>query len=129
MLSGTNGICPHCKSIFDARKAVVAFPVHLPGNKVAIIFALCPECIKPLESVSKDSAYGIVKTCFNNLFDDPHTDWTVTSSLVLNAHKDDFFDAWWIGLDIPKVVFDAISEGDVEMFTAYHLNYRGGNYA
>lgn len=130
MLNGTNGICPHCKSIFDARKAVVAFPAHLAGNRVALFFALCPECIQILENASKDSASEMVKkTCCSNLFNDPNTDWTITNSLALNAHDGDFFDAFWIGIDIPRVIFDVINEGDVEVFSAYHANHRGANHA
>ena len=129
MLNGTNGICPHCKSIFDARAAVIAFPVHLAGNKVPVIFALCPECIQLLENTSNGLASGIAKTCCSNLFNDPHTDWTVTTTLALNAHGGDFFDAWWIGLDIPRVVFDAINEGDVEVFSAFRANHGGSNHA
>jgi hypothetical protein len=129
MINGTNGICPNCKSIFDARKAVIAFPVHLAGNKVPVIFALCPECIQLLENSSKISASGVVKTCCSNLFNDPHADWTVTTSLALNANYGDFFDAWWIGLDIPRVVFDEINEGGMQVFSAYHASHGGANHA
>lgn len=129
MLNGTNGKCPHCKSTFDARKAVIAFPLHLAGNKVPVIFAICPECIHLLEKASNGSASGIAKTCCSNLFNAPHTDWTVTTSLALNAHGGDFFDAWWIGIDMPRVVFDAINQGNVEAFPAYHASHGGADHA
>lgn len=110
----TNGQCPHCKCTFDAKKATLAFPVNIRGKQISFAFALCPDCYQVFILADKKLKSEIVKTSFANVAKNQHADWTVTSSLALEAHFGDFFNAWWQGIDIPRSVFDAINNGLVD---------------
>ena len=115
--TNTNGQCPHCKRTFDAKKAILAFPGNVTGKKISLAFALCPDCYDAFKHGDTNQQTDIIKTSYINVANDQHADWTITSSLALDAYSDDFFNAWWYGLDIPKPVFDAINDGLVNEIT------------
>ena len=110
----TNGQCPHCKCTFDAKQAMLAFPGNITGKQISFAFALCPDCYDAFKHGNTNQQTDIIKTSFANVAKNQHADWTVTSSLALEAHFGDFFNAWWQGIDIPRSVFDAINNGLVD---------------
>lgn len=112
--TNTNGQCPHCKCTFDARKAALAFPGNITGKRLSLAFALCPKCFNLFEQGNKTNQASIIKKSFDNALNNKNYDWTVTSSLSLDAHLGDFFNAWWLGIDLPKIVFHAIDDGLVD---------------
>jgi hypothetical protein len=123
----TNGLCPHCERTFDAKKATIAFPGKATGMKISLIFALCPECYDTFSLADQSHQTKVVKISFNNIVKKRNTDWTVTTDLNLHAYFGDFFEAWWIGLDIPRPLFDAINYGSIEeVFFLPTLNYLTG---
>lgn len=110
----TDGQCPHCECTFDAKKARLAFPGKATGKKIALAFALCPACYGAFKHGDANQQTNLIKTSFTNVVNNQHPDWTVTSSLTLDAHLGDFFNAWWYGIDLPQSVFDAINDGLVD---------------
>ena len=110
----TNGACPHCKCTFDAKEAFLSFPGKKIGKRISLIFALCPECHDAFNQGNENRKISIRKTSYTNVDKNQHSDWTVTSSLALNYHFGDFFNAWWQGIDIPRPIFNAINDGLVE---------------
>ena len=115
----TNGKCPHCKSIFDAKKAILAFPGNVKGKKVSLAFALCPDCYYLIEYGNANQKSDIIKKSYVNVLNNQNADWSVTSSLALHAHQGDFFSAWWDGIDLPQTLFDAINDGLVDEFAFF----------
>lgn len=112
--TNTNGQCPHCGYTFDAIKATMAFPGKITGKKISLVFALCPECYDAFSMGAEIQQTEIIKSSFTNVLKNQHTDWTVTSSLALDANFGDFFNAWWYGIDLTRPIFDAINNGLVE---------------
>ena len=112
--TNTNGQCPHCKRTFDAKKATLAFPGKVTGKKISLAFALCPDCYEVFKHGDANQQTDIIKTSYINVVKDQHADWTVTTSLTLDAYLGDFFNAWWCGIDLPQSVFDAINDGLVD---------------
>ena len=110
----TNGLCPHCERTFDSKKATIAFPGKAKDMKISLIFALCPECYDTYSLADQSHQTDVVKISFNNIVKKRNTDWTVTTSLCLGAHHDDFFNAWRFGIDLPRPIFDAINDGSIE---------------
>lgn len=110
----TNGICPHCEARFDVRKANLAFPGKFTGNAISLAFALCPECYDTFSHGVESQQADIINISFANIVKNKHTDWAVTSSLALNVHFGNFFNAWWYGVDLPSPIFDVINNGLVE---------------
>lgn len=111
----THGKCPHCKKSFDANEAKIAFPGNVKGKSISFVFALCPKCHEEFIYADANRQTHIIKSSYFNFFKiHPYADWTVTSSLALSAHEGHFFNAWWIGVDIPSELFDAINDGVVD---------------
>ena len=114
--TNTNGICPHCQSTFDAKEAILSFPGNITGKKIPLVFALCPDCYDRFKHADANQQVDIIKTSFTNIAKNQHADWTVTSSLALDAYSGNFFNAWWHGIDIPRPIFDAINDGLIADF-------------
>ncbi len=129
--TNTNGKCPHCESNFDAKSAILAFPGEITGKTVSAVFALCPTCNDSFDAGNTKQKTEIIKASFNNVIVQPNIDWTVTSSLALQAHAGNFFNAWCYGVDLPKVVFDAINDGLVDeiVFLPSLANFEGFHHA
>lgn len=108
------GTCPLCKKGFNAKDATIAFPAVTRDNQIYLVFALCPFCNNKFLtsdlSTKRQMATRSIQTFYANKF----FDWTVTTSLALAAHDGDFYSAWWIGIDIPKELFDLINNGHID---------------
>jgi hypothetical protein len=127
--TNTNGQCPHCKRMFDVRKAILAFPGKFTGNRISLAFALCPDCYDAFKHGNTNRQAIIIKTSFTNVVNNRNIDWSMTNSIALDTHFGDFFNAWWFGVDIPKPVFDAINNGSVdEVAFSPAWNVTGGQH-
>jgi hypothetical protein len=116
MSNNTLTTCPYCKTIFDAQDAVTAFPVKITGKAVSLCFALCSDCYTDFERGDPTIKAKVIKSSVSNVLQNQKTDWAVTSSLALVIHANSFFNAWWIGVDLPDFVIEAINDGLIVEF-------------
>lgn len=107
-----NGVFPHCKAVYDARCSDVVFSLEIKNVHVDLIFAVCPVCF--IEFNRSRDPKGFSKICIENVFADRSIDWTVTSSLAFAAHSGHFLDSWWVGIEIPKTLFQMVYHGVVD---------------
>lgn len=117
--------CPLCMSGYDLRKANVSFFSSATGNRIFLIYALCPDCCFEFNHAKADQKDKIIKFCRQNVVKDDSDAWSVTSSLALYAHRYNFYMACWYGFDIPKPLFDAINTGLIDDFTLLNPSYWG----
>lgn len=117
--------CPNCESHFDVCDAVAAFPGVMKGKKISLVFALCPDCYGQLVKADDIKKNVMVRKSYLNVVNDQDEDWTVTTSIALDAHWGDFYHAWLYGTTLPKAIFDAINDGFVEEYTFLPI-YVGG---
>jgi hypothetical protein len=117
--TNTNGKCPHCKRTIDAKKAILTFPGNVTGKKISLAFALCLDCYDAFKHGDTNQQTDIIKTSYINVVNNQNADWSVTNSLALHAHQGDFFSAWWVGIDLPQTLFDAINDGLIDEFAFF----------
>ncbi len=113
----TNGVCPYCERTFDANKAIPAFPVTMRNKILVLEFALCPKCYGKFRLCNKEQQGTIIVDCIHRLANNIDIGWTVTTNLALCANSGHFFNAWWKGTGLPRVVLDAINDGLVDEIT------------
>lgn len=121
----TNGLCPCCKLSFDATKAKIGFPGRIKGKSISLVFALCPKCDDAFMQGDIKKQTETITTSYTNVIGNPHRDWTITSSLALDAYSEHFFNAWWYGIEVPELVFDAINDGLVDEVACFPPLMRG----
>lgn len=119
-----NGICPHCKRSFDATLAKSAFPGLIKGKSIFIVFALCPKCDTKFMSGEINQQIEIIKNSYINVIKNPHSDWTISTSLAMNAHSDNFFNAWWYGVSVPRYLFEAMNDGLIDEIASFPPAWR-----
>ena len=108
------GTCPLCKESFNAKEAEYAFPLTIKDKKIYLIFAFCQKCISNTITLDKKGRTKIAKIAIRNFFEDITPNWTITSNLAMAVHKDNFYEAWSIGVDIPYEMFDLINDGHID---------------
>jgi hypothetical protein len=131
MKSNTDGLCPYCKLSFDATEAKIGFPGRIKGKSISLIFALCPKCDDALMHGDIKKQTETIRTSYTNVMSNPQLDWTITTSLALDAYSENFFNAWWYGLEVPELVIDAINDGLVDgiVFLPTLYNFEGFDHA
>ena len=108
--------CPSCKRLYDVRQSILAFSSNISRFKrLRIVFALCPDCMEYYRRLSDANAFGENIRIVRNAFMDGNIlDCSVTSDLCLAAHGGNHVNAIILGVDIPRVIFDAYNDGLIE---------------
>lgn len=120
----TNGKCPHCRKMFDAREAKLAFPGNIKGKSISFVYALCPQCNEFFTHTDTNQQIEIIKTSYINFIKNPHSDWTISTSLAMNSHSDNFFNAWWYGVSVPRYLFEAMNDGLIDEIACFPPAWR-----
>ena len=108
--------CPSCASLYDVRSSIPAFSCGISKRKrIKAIFALCPACYRTHINQSGDHLSVEVNRIVRNVFSDlTDLDWSITTDLTLAFHGGCLVNAIIFGDDIPKVIFDAYNDGQIE---------------
>lgn len=119
MANNTNGLCANCCVIFDVQKAVASFPGLIRGKKIHLIFGLCPKCHFTFQEVDHKQKSTIVQTSFYNVINNQSAGWVLVNSLTLFIHCGNFFSAWWLGIDVPRTIYEGIDAGLIDEFVIF----------
>lgn len=106
--------CCGCKRDIDLASETAALCCQ-QGNML-LYFFYCSGCASHLRAVGEDAfAIAIKKPLEEALAALPNrTGFAMTTSLALSAHGGDLVKAYEVGVLLPRVLHDAIAEGDAE---------------